>query len=422
MNSILPSLPFLSAMAVLIFFSAFFSSSEAALFSLRRKQRKILEKGNLAQSTAARLLQNPDRLLSAILFWNLVINLLYFVLGSIVSLKIEKHDEGGSTLAAMFAIVSLLMLIFCCEMLPKTVGVLLAIRLTNIVSLPLSVFVKLVDPIIPLLLTINRLSQRAIWPAIQAESKLDIADLERAILLSVKDAQLMEQETAVLKNIVQLSDIRADEWMRPRSHYQVFRPPVSLADLEGKVPPSGYLLIAEPDSDELEYAVRLHEAYTLGDFRLEQRANRVLFAPWCSTMAEVLDKMRSRDRDVTGIVNEHGETIGVLTIDDIMEAVFTYDPSRSKTVLDQKPIHHIRDNLWLVSGMTSVRKLEEFVDDELPRTKNLTVGGVIQESLQRIAAPGDECEWGRFKFKVLEMPQRGHLLIEMSIIPQEDGE
>ena len=61
----------------------------------------------------------------------------------------------------------------------------------------------------------------------------------------VPDTPLIEQERATLRNIVMLSDIRAEEWMRPRTQFVTFRPPVSLADLQGKMTPSGYLLITE---------------------------------------------------------------------------------------------------------------------------------------------------------------------------------
>ena len=70
-----PYVAWLVAMGVLILCSAFFSSSEAALFYLNRHQRRRLASGNRAQRTCARLLDEPDRLLSAVLFWNLVANL-----------------------------------------------------------------------------------------------------------------------------------------------------------------------------------------------------------------------------------------------------------------------------------------------------------------------------------------------------------
>ena len=72
----------LAAMALLLVCSAFFSASEAALFYLRRPERRLLAAGNPSQRIAAALLADPDRLLTAVLFWNLLVNLAYFAVAS----------------------------------------------------------------------------------------------------------------------------------------------------------------------------------------------------------------------------------------------------------------------------------------------------------------------------------------------------
>ena len=66
-----------------------------------------------------------------------------------------------------------------------------------------------------------------------------MGDLERAVEVSTTNASLLKQEQVVLQNIVLLSEIRADELMRPRTQFLLFRPPVSLADLRGRAPRSG---------------------------------------------------------------------------------------------------------------------------------------------------------------------------------------
>jgi putative hemolysin len=392
--------------------SAFFSASEAALFSLRGAERRALPKGNSAERTAALLLEDPDRLLSGILFWNLLVNLIYFA----VTAQIAQRLGGNPFWSALFSIGSLLFLILSGEMFPKTIGVLLASSLARVVAIPIATLVRIIDPIMPLLRSVNRLSQKLLWPGLQAEQYLDVSDLERAIDLTVDNKELIEQEQHVLRNIVQLSRIRVDEWMRPRSQFETFHPPVSLEDLEGKLPASGYLLITEEGSEEVEFALRLSNVHYLPSQRLEQLASRVIYVPWCAMLSSVLEKMRNRDRDVAVVVNEFGETIGIITIDDVLETIFTYEPSRSKILLDQNPVHILEPGRWLVSGMTSLRKLKELTNEELPNTYSVTVSGVIQESLQRIARPLDLCVWGPFRFLVKEMPQRGEMLIEMELL------
>lgn len=421
MTSLLPLLPWLFAMLVLICCSGFFSASEAALFYLRPSDRRTLKNGTPNERSAYLLLADTDRLLSAVLFWNLVINIAYFTISSIVALQIDRDENLGQSFALGFAAFSLLGIIFFSEMMPKSLAVLKPLALTRVVSLPLTFFVRMIDPLMPLLQNINLISRRLLVPNLKSEPHLDIEDLERAIEISgANDASLIRQEQAVLQNIVQLSNIRIEEWMRPRTQFVQFRPPVKRSDLQGGVPASGYLLVTESDSEEIEKAIRLDNLYQLPEDNLERLAELVLYLPWSSTVADALEKMSHRDREVTVVVNEYGETIGIITIEDILETVFNYSPSRSKRLLDKNPIHKIDDGRWAVSGMMSLRRLGRELDVELPETHSVTVGGVIQESMQRLAEIGDACRWGPLRFRVIEIEHRGNMLVELTISDESE--
>ena len=102
MSELIPLAPWLVAMVILMACSGFFSASEAALFYLRPRDRRSMESGTVPQKAAAKLLEDPDRLLSAILFWNLVINIIYFAISSICSLRIEKMEAYGQSGAVLF--------------------------------------------------------------------------------------------------------------------------------------------------------------------------------------------------------------------------------------------------------------------------------------------------------------------------------
>jgi CBS domain containing-hemolysin-like protein len=64
--------------------------------------------------------------------------------------------------------------------------------------------------------------------------------------------------------------------------------------------------------------------------------------------------------------------------------------------------------------MTSLRRLVRHFDVDRPESKNVTVAGVIQEVLERLPNPGDQCRWGPFHFKVIDAPQRGQLVVELT--------
>jgi len=402
----------LVAMGLLVLCSAFFSASEAALFYLNRYDRRRLASGNRAQRIASGLLAEPDRLLTAVLFWNLVVNIVYFTVASITSISLKT--SGRAPEAGAFAVGSLLMLIVFSEMLPKSLAVLQPRTVATLVAVPLSAAVRLLDPALPVLRTINLLSRRVLWPTFKPESYLRVGDLERAVELSTSNMALLEQEQAVLQSIVSFSEIRADELMRPRTQFLSFRPPVALADLQGQLPPSGYLLVAEPESDEVAGAIALRDLSHVPTERLEEYAEPVVYVPWCTTVAEALETMQRANRQVAAVINEFGETIGILTFDDILYRIFSPSASRSERLLRRVPIRQVGPEVWHVTGMTSLWRLARYFHIDRPASKSVTVAGVVQEALGRLPDPGDECRWGPFHLKVLDVPQRGQLLVELT--------
>ena len=160
MSILIDIAPWLAAMAVLIGCSAFFSGSEAALFSLRWFDRRALAQGTRAERSAELLLHDPDRLLSAVLFWNLLVNILYFSIASIVGIRLQSRPGLGQAHVFVFSAVTLLAIIFFSEMLPKSFAVIRPRPLVRLASVPLILSVRILDPVMPLLRMVNLFSQR----------------------------------------------------------------------------------------------------------------------------------------------------------------------------------------------------------------------------------------------------------------------
>lgn len=399
--------------------SAFFSCSEAALFSLQADDRRALRRGTTAGQAAMRLLAIPDRLLTAILFWNLLVNIVYFAIASVISIQLQRQERAAE--AGAVAFVALLALIILSEMLPKTVGVLMPRVFAQMVSLPLTVAVRVFDPITPLFSTISRAVRRVFLPTFEAEPYLSLRDLEQAITVSTADEELAALERLALQNIVLLADQRADELMRPRRQYQTFSPPVNLEDLGGRPTRSGYVLVTEEDSEEISAAISLHSLPTVPRHHLERFAIPVIYVPWCATAASVFDELQTQQQEVAAIVNEMGETIGIVTLEDLLQNVFTDQGSRSARLLETSPIEPIGENLWQVTGMATLRRLSREFDIVLPPTRSSTVAGVVQEVLQRLPDVGDEVEWACFSLRVVEAKSQESILVHLRL-KAEQGE
>ncbi len=421
--------PLLASMALLAVCSAFFSCSEAALFYLKADDRRKLKQGNAAERAAVELLAQPDRLLTAILFWNLIINIVYFALASMVSIRLEAM--GRHAAAGIVALVSLLAIIVLSEMLPKTIAVLQPRRMARIVSLPLAASVRVIDPVLPIFSAISHLLRRVFFPGFRPEPYLELGDLERAITLSTEDEQLMAQEHHALQNIVSLSDLKAEELMRPRLQYKTFSPPVHLEDLGGRLTRSGYLLVTEPDSDEVAGAIPLKLLPTIPRRHLENYAEPVICVPWCCNVADTFEQLQAEQREVAAVVNELGETIGIITLEDVLETVFEDETSRSKRLLEKASIRALDDHRWQVTGITSLRRLERYFDLPIPASKSTTVAGILQEELQRLPEEGDSIRWGPFDLRVVGAIPQGAIqqgnvdqpamTVELKIVQGQEG-
>lgn len=406
----------LVAMAFLLVLSAFFSCAEAALFFLSRTERRQMATGTRRQRAAVALLADPDRLLSAILFGNLLVNMCFFTLSSVVSL--ELRDSGRTAEAGVLAAGSVMSVIVLSEMIPKSVGVLWKRRLAPVIALPVGAVVRAFDPLMPALRTVNLLSRRLLLPGFRPEPYLRVRDLERAVELSLGSQRQVEQEQRMFQAIVGLSDLRVDEIMRPRFQIEAYRPPVSLEEIRQRPPRGDYLFVTEADSDEIASAVPLSLVPALPAENLERFAQAVVYVPWSATAAALLETMQRQQRRVAALVNELGETIGVVTFEDILDTIFSGPPGRTERLLSRNPMRLQEPGVWRVSGVTSVRRLAKHLKLDLPQGKSVTVAGVLQEQLERFPRRDDAIRWGPLHLRVLDAPERGQLLAEVRVVEE----
>jgi Mg2+/Co2+ transporter CorB len=392
--------PWLVAMGVLVLLSALFSGSEAALFSLNHRSRKSLARAGIGGRIASRLLEHPERLLSAILFWNLLINMTYFAIAAIVGSRLEGAPSAGRSVAVLFTIVSLLAIIFFSEMLPKSVAVLAPMRLSVLVGAPLSLAVRLVSPLLPLVAFANLAASRLIWPGFQPEPEINLADIERAIELGTDDAALLQRERMALRGLVEMAETRVTELMRPRSKLWMCSDPSDRNVIADGLPSSGYLMVTDATG---ELIVKAIGAWLLRPSQLDDLGSAcepVIYVPWSALVAGVLDQLNDEDRSVAVVVNEFGEMQGAVSIDDILRRVLA--PRQEEDFFGQYSIQELEPNHYRVLGTVSVRGLAKRLGIHISGEGITTVAGFIQRHNERLPRPGDSAPMGRFTLTVTE--------------------
>lgn len=401
-------LPWLAPLLTLALLSGLFSASEAALFSLRDRDLRTMRRRGTSGRTVAKLLEQPERLLSAILFWNLLVNMLCFGIAGIVASKLEESSEYGAKAAIIFSSSVLMFVIIFSEMLPKSVAVLLPKKIALAVAIPMSLAVRLVSPALPLIDAVNTGVQRLLWPQFAPEPELDLKDIGRAIQLGTDDAALANLEQSALQNLVQLTEWRMDECMRPRSQLMLVKRPVDASTFEDEFPPGGYALAID-DDEEINGAIAVTSIRPTQLLDLEASIEPVCYVPWSANVSMVLDLLQRQRLSLAVAVNEFGESIGVLAIEDIMRQVLT---SRFEHLTDeaQSPVVKLANDCYRVNGAVSVRKLCKAMELAAPDGRSVSVATLMQRIIERPPKLGDRCEWDDYWLTVVEESDAGCVL------------
>lgn len=399
-------------MGVLILLSALFSGSEAALFSLTARHRRRLPRSGVGGRIADRLLSDSERLLSAILFWNLLINMIYFAMASIVASRMEASEDFGASSALAFTAASLLAIIFFSEMLPKSLAVLSPLQASILIAPPLSMAVRIVSPLLPLVKTSNLLASRLLWPSFQPENEIDLADIERAVELGTHDAALLQRERLALRSLVEIAETRASELMRPRGRLHLVESPIDPKVLFSRSAPGGYAIITDSSGEQMIGAlgVRMMRPSQVDDY--DDLVEPVIYVPWSAPVARVLNQLNESDLRVAIVVDEYGHGIGALSIDRIFRRMLAPHSDQFEEDTNMVAIEQVAPEVYRVAGSTSLRQLAKHLDAVVPEGSVATVAGFIQRHNERLPRLGDQAELDDYQLTVV-VEEQGELRIEV---------
>ncbi|MCA9297385.1 MAG: DUF21 domain-containing protein, partial [Phycisphaerales bacterium] len=341
------------------------------------------------------------------LFCNLLINLSYFSVSVVVGQRLIRNGQHAA--GGIFGLLSLGMLIILGEVVPKSLGVTQHRVIGRLVSLPLVAILRVLDPIMPPFHRVSRLVRRAVWPGLTSEPTIRSADLERAVEASHLTEDVVRHERQVLHNILDLSEISAEEVMRPRGTFVLLPAPIRLEHLRGRSPPGAFVAVRERDREEIDGVISMSDFTSVPTQSLESAAEEVVFVPWCATAADVLQLLRDRFCSVACVVNEYGESVGVVTHEDLLDTVLSPDPSRARRVLQRESVVRAEDGKYQIEGISTLRYLcrKLGLPFESESDSAVTVAALVSEELQRLPEAGDEIRWRGCHILVTESTRRG---------------
>ena len=408
-------------LVVLIASSALFSAIETALFSLQpqdldRLKRKSEKFGHML----AKVMENPRRLLSAILLADSLVNLPLILLCLwLLRTRVETAVPFWVAALLIFALI-----VFVCDLVPKLLALADCFRFARLGVRVMRVIMPVVDPIAR---TLQRISERmadAITPdSVLPAPFLSEDELETLVELSAEEGTLHESESEMIQEIIKLGDKTAKDCMTPRVDSFALPDDLSHAELIPKlrarrhrrVPiygetPDDILGVLDVPQFLLDPAVPYQERLTPPSFVAETMK-----------AIDLLRSFLSHPQGLAFVVDEHGGIEGIVTLADIVEEIISDAVPVAERALY---LETIGDGKLLANGSARLDDLNEMLHSELEEEGIDTIGGLIFNRLGSLPRPGTRLEIGELTLTVRRTSRKRieEVLIEQPVTENSEEE
>lgn len=385
---------------ILIFLSAFFSGAETALFSLSNiKLKKMISRGEKRAELVSKLKANPQRLLIAILIGNNLVNIAAASLATIIVTKIFQSSVVGITTGVM----TLIILIFG-EITPKSISIRHNEKISCLIARPLLIFEKILWPIVWIFEKIYPKRGLRV-PAITEE------ELRIMTSVGVEEGTVQKKEAEIIKKVFQLNDITAEDVMTPRSEIYALKQNRKLNSIKNKIidSPFSRIPIYKASVDHITGILYKDDALIYlakkgrGNITLKEIAREAIYIPESKFIDELMREFQIRRIHMAVVVNEYGEVVGIVTLEDIIEELV--GEIVDETDVSEELIKRINKRTILVHGTTEVKHINDFFNIFLDE-KYTTISGLMQDRLNKIPKIGQKLELKNVTLEVTDADKK----------------
>ena len=422
---------------LLILANGVFAMSEMAVVSARRVRLRQRAKGGDKRARAAlELTKSPGRFLSTVQIGiSLVAALTGALGGATVAGNLAARLDQIAFLAPYSETISVTIVVLIItylslvigELLPKQIALSNAERIASLVAPPLTLLAKLASPIVYLLNVSTKILMRIL--RVKPSSDPPVTEDEvRVMIAQGTQVGIFEPiEEEMVGQVFRLSDQRAFALITPRSEIAWLDLDDSPEDIRQKIVASGYsrFPVGRGSLDEIRGLVQardlLAQSMAGEPIDLEAVLRPALFVPESIPVFEVLDRFKQTQSQVALVVDEYGILQGMVTLDDILEAIVGDIPDPGE-VIDLEIVER-EDGSWLLDGMVPLDEFIEMFQIKTPLDRRecncQTLGGFVMMVLGRIPSAGDCFEWDKLRFEVVDMD--GLRVDKVLVVPRVDA-
>lgn len=410
---------------ILLLLSAFFSSAETALTTVNKiRIRTLVDEGSKRARKVLAITEDSGKMLSAILIGNNIVNL------SAASLTTSlAYSFGGSMVAAASGILTVLILLFG-EITPKTMATIHSEKMALLYAPVISIFMKIMTPFIFIIngLSIGILFLLRVDPNAR-QTAMTETELRTIVDVSHEDGVIESDEREMINNVFDLGDARAKDVMVPRVHVTFADINSTYNELIGIFREDKYtrLPVFRDTTDNVVGTINMKDLLLYDNtkgFHIEDILREAYFTYEYKSISELLVEMRQASFNIAIVLDEYGETAGLITLEDILEEIVgeihdEYDEN------EEDFIQEIDEREYIVEGSINLDDLNDRLDLDLNSDEYDSLGGFIIERLDRLPETGDTLDTEEGIHMVVKKLDKNRIELVHLYLPEalpEDGE
>ena len=405
----------------LIIANGVFAMSETAVVSSRKTRlEQWAAEGNHGAGVALELANDPTRFLSTVQFGITLIGTFAGAFGGATIAKplaqalqavpwLAPHGEAIAFGLVVFAITMLSLILG--ELAPKRLALHHPERIAAAMAAPMRTLSVLTSPFVKFLSVATESILRLFGVKPSEEPPVTEEEVVAMIDQGTQAGVFEEAEQNMVEGVFRLADRRVSSLMSSRSDIVWLDLDDSVEEIRDKIAQSGYsrFPICQGSLDNFLGVVRVKDllARALSGQPLDLRAalRQPLFVHEKMRALAVLELFKKSRTHIALVIDEYGEIEGLLTLNDILEAIVGDVPNVGAA--PQPQIVQREDGSWLIDGLLPIDEFKQHFDlAELPddeRGDYETIGGFVIIYLEHIPTAGETFEWENFRFEVIDM-------------------
>lgn len=397
------------AILILILLSAFFSSAETALTTVNKHRlRALAEEGNRNAQRVLKLIENPAKMLSAILIGNNIVN----ISASALATTLTTNVFGSKFVGVSTGILTLVVLLFG-EITPKSLATLynekIALTYIHVVAplvTLLTPVIWLVDKLSGIIFFVLRVDRDA------ANNQMTEGELRTIVDVSVEDGVIEKEEKSMINNVVDFGDSKAKDVMVPRADMALVSVDATFDEVFEIFNEEHYsrLPVYDDNKDTVIGIVYLKDLFFFQNqndnkkmtFSIRNIMREPFFVYEYQKTSSIMAEMRNRFVSLAIVLDEYATAVGLITIEDLIEEIV--GEIRDEFDMDElKMITKISDNHYEIDAAMKLSDLEDSIGIELESENYDSLGGYVIELLDHLPNVGETVKKDGITFQVVSM-------------------